>query len=380
MHMTAINNLVLTDFSSNRWLAELPKNISHAGFYQQLVALGPIRLTCAKELFDELGRQLVAVAEQANMLRRMDTVEQVSLALQNLPFDSEHRKIADHFQALCLYHKGRLEEASELAERVAENAPLRFRARALMTLGVIKCSTGDYSGAMPFYAEASRAAAEGWCDPFTIAQTQRVMAVLKSVGGDHRGALEDLERMVPLARAVSGRYPAVYYEYANSIAVEMMEVGRYEEASKASEVALASPFASGYPEWKETRDDLEIRRYCSPRSVVSFAQQPTVKAEVLSLPLPQPKPEIEPQKSRPSPFQRQGSVISLQDWKKKMVKAADSDQEADDTAEEMSDRQMIMKILELATTDDLPDEALEKMVESLAKIVKEYEEKRNNED
>jgi hypothetical protein len=40
--------------------------------------------------------------------------------------------------------------------------------------------------------------------------------------------------------------------------------------------------------------------------------------------------------------------------------------------QEMSGRQMIMRIVELATTKDLPDEALEKMMESLAQIVSEY--------
>jgi hypothetical protein len=47
--------------------------------------------------------------------------------------------------------------------------------------------------------------------------------------------------------------PHVYYDYMNSFAVELCEVGRLEEAKNVSLIVLASPFAPAYPEWRETR-------------------------------------------------------------------------------------------------------------------------------
>jgi hypothetical protein len=55
-----------------------------------------------------------------------------------------------------------------------------------------------------------------------------------------------------------------------------------------------------------------------------------------------------------------------------MVTELDGDQKSERPLQEMSGRQMIMRIMELATTEDLPDEALEKMIESLAQIVSQY--------
>jgi hypothetical protein len=60
----------------------------------------------------------------------------------------------------------------------------------------------------------------------------------------------------------------------------------------------------------------------------------------------------------------------------KMVEEPNDD-EKDDRDTEVSDRQMLLKIVELASTDDLPDEALREMVEALENIVDTYKGKEN---
>jgi phytoene/squalene synthetase len=54
----------------------------------------------------------------------------------------------------------------------------------------------------------------------------------------------------------------------------------------------------------------------------------------------------------------------------------DDDKNAQDGGE-VSERQMLLKIVELASTDDLPEEALREMVEALKKIVDKHKGKEN---
>jgi chromosome condensin MukBEF ATPase and DNA-binding subunit MukB len=42
--------------------------------------------------------------------------------------------------------------------------------------------------------------------------------------------------------------------------VELNEVGRFDEAAYASDLAVASPLAYAYPEWVETRQEIETKK------------------------------------------------------------------------------------------------------------------------
>jgi hypothetical protein len=46
------------------------------------------------------------------------------------------------------------------------------------------------------------------------------------------------------------------YDYLNSLAVELAETGRIEEAKDAIGIALRSPFADRYPNWTATRGEI----------------------------------------------------------------------------------------------------------------------------
>lgn len=59
----------------------------------------------------------------------------------------------------------------------------------------------------------------------------------------------------------------------NTLAVERTEAGRLEEARNAPQIALASPFASAYPEWRKTREEIKLKGWRAPRSVVALNQK-----------------------------------------------------------------------------------------------------------
>ena len=103
--------------------------------------------------------------------------------------------------------------------------------------------------------EAARAAISER-DYLTQCMALRHLAVIRSIHGDHRGALSDLKRLLTIMQWVGAIYPSEYCEHLNSLAVELGETGNVEEAHRAVDLALSSQFASAYPHWKETKLEL----------------------------------------------------------------------------------------------------------------------------
>jgi hypothetical protein len=92
-----------------------------------------------------------------------------------------------------------------------------------------------------------------------------------------------------MARVVASRFPSLWCDFHNSLAVELMEAGEFEEARYACDVALRSPFAPLYPEWSETARDLDIKTRRRSRSVVSFCDVKPLPAEKTFLPITKPE-------------------------------------------------------------------------------------------
>jgi hypothetical protein len=153
-----------------------------------------------------------------------------------------------------------------------EEATPQYKVRALQAIGATYYEQGEVDAALPFYI-AARKAAVG-CDLMTLIESQRMIAVVRSIHGDHKQALKDIENLFPLVRVVAKRYAPLYYSFLNSLAVELGEVGRADEAQAVCAITLASPFAQAYPEWSETRDELEAKRAHVTPSVVAIGALP----------------------------------------------------------------------------------------------------------
>jgi tetratricopeptide (TPR) repeat protein len=244
---------------------------SQHGYYRQLMCASLARSTYTSEGFQVLCGQLAAIARHADLVRQMYAVEQATQLMLALPLSKQLESIARYYQALCTWRQGYIDDARQF-ERAVEEAPPQYKPRALQALGLTYHKRGELDAALPFYLAAGKAAAI--CDPLTLAESHRMIAVVRSMHGDHKRALADLERLFPLVREVAKYYPASYYDFLNSLAVELGEVGRVTEAEAALAIALASPFASAYPEWSETRDEIAARRVSATPSVVAFNRAP----------------------------------------------------------------------------------------------------------
>ena len=342
-----------------------------------------------KQALGSLVPNLTALAHRAYTIRRLDIVEQVGQVLMNLPLSQDSRNIGRYYHSFTLRREGRAAEARALLDRLAGEVRHRYTGRVIMSLAGLVFDSGDFSSALPLYIEAGRAAAATErSDLFTMTQVQRQIAVLKSIDGDHMGAVAHLEKLCAIARLSGSQQPPLWFDYLNSLAVELCEVGRLEEAKNVSQIVLASPFASAYPEWRETRDEIELRGWRTPRSVVALSRMTADvtlgQAPGSASPIPAPPKGGNlvhlPVASRgeslaaieASPTRQPARVLSLQEWKEKMAKPSNGDPQDKkrrspatgnkearlEEMEKLGTRGMLLRAMEMLGDDDLTDDQL----------------------
>lgn len=237
------------------------------------------------EGFETLGRQLVAIARHAYFSRQMETVEQASQWMLALPLSSELKLVAQYYQAICAWKQGKAGAVNQIFSFALDKASPGYQGQGLLTVGATYFGQGKFEMALPYYLNAAQASREH--DLLVFAASQKMIAVVRSIYGDHHQALAELERLFPTVRVIATHYPSVYYEFLNSYAVELGEVGRIIEAQQVCNVVLRSPFVESNPQFAQTRDELAAKRTAATPSVVAVAALPEV--------IPSPQAEAEPQ-------------------------------------------------------------------------------------
>lgn len=211
---------------------------------------------------------LIGLADSAYAQRRFDLLEYVGTLLLQV----QRRRAGEYYLALAAKNKGFTRESLVLLEKAATSDDPAFRAKALLTTGAILFEQNKLDESLRYRVQALRLASSNYCEPLIIVEAQRAIAILKSIDGDHQGAVAGLERILPVARLIGKQRPLVYFDVLNSLAVELGEVGRIEEGFGALNIALASPFAVAYPEWHETRAELIERGRRASRSLVAIGR------------------------------------------------------------------------------------------------------------
>jgi len=358
METAAKVNLVLTGSSAFERFAD-PQRISYGAFCQRL-ASGLVKGIHRHQALGDLGERLVVLAEHAHAFRQMDALEQVSQFLMSWPLPKQYEAIGEYYQALCIQRLGRgdADRAASLLARVTESAQPKYRVRAMISLGANSRNQGDNQSALAVYNEAARFAfRNNLNDPYSVITAQRMFAVIAGEDGNHRGALALLESLFPFAHTMRSSQPHVYYDYMNSLAVELGEVGRLEEAMNVSQVVVASPFAGAYPEWRETRNEIALSGCGASRSVVAFDQAPALAASSRAAPeseklvhLSAPRRDDSLSAIEPSPARKPARVLSMQEWIKKMAKQSNISQDKT-TPRPTTDKEKQARLLELRKLD-----------------------------
>ncbi|HJQ68781.1 MAG TPA: hypothetical protein VKA70_07405 [Blastocatellia bacterium] len=374
MQIAATSNRFLTNCSSIELLAALQTGSRHGEFYQQVAQL-LIKGFHTKEALIQLGQRLTALTQHAFTLRQIDNVEQASQILMNLPL-AEYRKIGLYYYALAIRRRGQAAQAESLLERVADDAPTSYRGQALLSLGTFALISGKRDSALRYYTEALRVASKK--DLLITARTLKMIAVAKGIDGDHNGAIADLESLLPAVRAVSVWYPEVLCDYSNSLAVELCEAGRLQEARSVSHIALASPYASAYPEYRETWDEIQLRGYRTPRSVVAITRKSVEPDNLARLPVPEAGGDLVSPSLAPERANQPARVLSYMDWKKNMVKQPNDTPHDRRPSKELTGRQLLLRIMEITSSKEMTDEELREMVDALERIKAKHEKRGNH--
>jgi hypothetical protein len=366
------------------------RRLNHGGFYQALAQSLVKGFHTKQSLLDFISKVTWA-ADQAFSTRQYDTLGALSKVLLSLPLSPQVESIGHFYEALSVTRLGRGDtvRGTSLLKQVAERGPIQYRARAMLALGARSVNVGDNNAALPWYGEIMRIAArERAVDPPTLYFARQVTAIIRARNGDHKGAIRELEEMFPLARLASYKEPRAYSVHLNSLAVELAEVGRLEEAAQASTIACSSPYAPAYPEWQETFDEISLKRRRASRSRIIVSRflaqadgdphrrrvnqisQPQLvnPQERLSLQPSQPNALVESRYDRP-PGSR-ARVLDFQQWKQRIkpgpgqLSALSAEQRM-----EMSTGEKLIRLMDLISHDETDDETIDVILEAVEAIV-----------
>lgn len=260
MQTTANITRFITGNSSRSGFADLKSLFSSKEAFQHIILNGLAQADNSKKLFIQLANSFTSFAEQAFIHRNINALEESSSVLINLPL-LKAQQVGLYYQAIAKYRGGEKDLARAQVEKVADNATLLYRARAIQTLGNFHQVEGNFDEALRFGFEAIRMALSQGMDGASAAlRAELNIAVTLSDFGDHHRSLSKLESLWPLVQLLAKQNPFYLHIYHNALAVELSEVGRFDEAQAASELAIASPFISAYPEWLATREEIAQKR------------------------------------------------------------------------------------------------------------------------
>ncbi|MEN3334763.1 MAG: hypothetical protein V7641_4128 [Blastocatellia bacterium] len=267
-------------------------SVSFSGNRAGELELSPQRSYLQRSLYAALTRGLYtregleAIARHAYFARQTEVIKEASQLMLALPLSKELKSVAQYYQAFCTWKQGDADEAQRILSQVVDTASLPYRAQGLLSTGGIYFAQGKIEAALPYYLAAARGARKH--DTQTFVTAQRMIAVMRSIYGDHQQALADLERLLPIVQVIARHYPAFYHDFLNSYAVELGEVGRITEAQNVCAVTLASPFVAAYPEFAQTHDELAAKRTAARPSIIAVS---AAALEIVAAPQAQVEPE-----------------------------------------------------------------------------------------
>jgi hypothetical protein len=289
-----------------------------------------------------LGNRILREVKAAHAVRQVDTVRELASILINNPI-REFQLIAEYYLVWCDCRQGNYQV--ETLERIIDQTKTH-KAHALITRAAFEGYKGNLESEAYFYLEALRAKP-------TISQYVDIMkslAVVKAKEGSHKQSVRGFEKILPILKYAE---PIVYFDCLNSLAVELSEAERKDEARYITRHVLASPYALAYPEWQQTAGDLRP----ATRPFIIPNPSPARIGKLLSM------PKLE--RTEPVKQDRPARVISLLQWKMNMAKKEENDKLAKDRPQTLSER--VMYIMNHITAE-LTDEELDRVINLLDEI------------
>ena len=373
MRSAGIDKIVIETLHCATGLTNTNQQLVASPLYKQISAQ-IVRGFYTERLLIDLGDKLVGLAEHAYGLRQADALVKLSQTLLALPLPSQYESAARFFLALGLRRRGQHEVCKAVLERVAFEPEHMYSARALQSLGAVIQDFGDYELALQVYSEVGRAAEKGRLEPASIF-AQKNFATIHGLKGDHQRAVAELERLSPFVRAIGPIHPHVYYDYLNSLAVELANVGRLEEAARTSKIAISSPFSAAYPEWKETYNEIALKQRRASHSIVAVRwatartrriEEPTSdNNNLVQLTRTSSKTEA----TALNPHVLPARVLNFQQWRIKSLSRTSPEGVPSEKRTRMTTGEKLIRLMDLISHDETDDETIDRILEAVEQIV-----------
>jgi tetratricopeptide (TPR) repeat protein len=272
---------------------------------------------------DYVAAEVIDHAHRAWHSREIEACKSASAFVLALDVSPKLHTIAEYYKTLCKREQVADPEANRTTLiQTANECGGEYLPRIILLVGNSYHGEENYGEALRCYIEAGKAAR----GRDILSQTQSVwnIAVLESDCGDSAGALQRFESISPIIGSLCHWYPTLYADYLNNLAALLAENGRVEESRQAIKVALASPFAARFPEWRETAREIEEAARSEPRG-----SAPTLKPAVTTLPVRHKEPRLQIKRQPGLPFicivrfDLTNPLIPLRGWGRYVVSQLD---------------------------------------------------------
>jgi tetratricopeptide (TPR) repeat protein len=236
---------------------------------------------------DRLGvtaKRLSLLARQAYVNRDYELLRAYYEILLNLGSVSEDAG---------LLYKGLYESISNplecgIFERLAESSDPRIRAASILKLGGIAYRKNHEAEAQKLILLANKIAlSNNMCAPLIAFNAQDAYSGILSAQGAHDESLRILQNNSTLVNYLGGFFPVTKGEFLNNCAYEHLQMGNFEAAWHLINKAIALP--TSYPEWLETREEIEQKLKIRKSSIVTVPTSYTrqkIKNNVVFFPAP----------------------------------------------------------------------------------------------
>jgi tetratricopeptide (TPR) repeat protein len=250
MHRTAVIKSILLKGESS--------------FFGSARIIDSLRYVKSQHTVDSVAREAIELARYGWMSRETELRNRASDLVLGLDVSPRLHAVAEYYRGLAETEcNGDAEVSRRALMQAADSCPPEYFPRIILVLGRSYHSDGDHGEALRCYTEAWKSADGN--DRLSQMQALWNVAMVDHDRGRHRNALGGFEALFPVIRALFHKYPLLYYRYLNNLAALLIEDGRTEESRHAIEIALASPFADKFPEWRETQRDIEEAAQKEPR-------------------------------------------------------------------------------------------------------------------
>jgi tetratricopeptide (TPR) repeat protein len=201
-------------------------------------------------------RSLTIAARQSSFER---DYQKVGLAADEiLEVSPQSEPLARYFQALALNQQGKgvRDEAIKIYNELTSTNLSYIKSAAFLALGVESYRVGDYKEALYHIKQSSE---YNFNAALTAVTCEALKAAIYSAKGEYENSFAIYHKALPRILAFGKVFPVFMNTELNNLAYDLNQLGRTQEASQIINQVVASPSAYKFPEWLETKQEIDDR-------------------------------------------------------------------------------------------------------------------------